>query len=139
MSVGDRIRLLRNEKKISIRKLAEITGLSKSTLSEIENNISKNPTIDTLDKISKALGVSVAELLDISGSSSAGSEDGAETNLSRSKSVTIRIDCGDDKRKEKFLRSVARAKDRQVETLDKIADFIDFILDQEDKKVNMSQ
>ena len=45
MTLGDKIRLLRTEKKVSIRKLSDLTGLSKSTLSDIENNKSKKPKI----------------------------------------------------------------------------------------------
>lgn len=38
--------------------IRDLTGLSKSTISEVENDKS-NPTTETLQKIAKALGVSV--------------------------------------------------------------------------------
>lgn len=129
MTVGERIRLIRTNNNVSIRKLAELTGLSKSTLSEIENNVSKNPTIDTLDKIAKALSVSVVEFINSGNDSSPQSADNEKDTLINED------DPGEvNEQKERFLRSVARAKDRPAETLDKIADFIDFILEKEDKK-----
>lgn len=129
MTVGERIRAIRTDKKISIRKLAELTGLSKSTLSEIENNISKNPTIDTLDKVARALSVSVVELIH------SNRDDSIEPGYNCQEAFTGKEDEGQaNEQKERFLRSVARAKDRPAETLDKIADFIDFILEKENNK-----
>lgn len=63
MTLGERIRTLRREKGYSILKLKELTGLSKSTISEIENNKS-SPTAKTLETIAKALNVSIFELFD---------------------------------------------------------------------------
>ena len=61
-SISDRIRKWRLEKKWSLDKLADITGLSKSYLSQIENN-EKNPPIGTLTKIAFGLGVDVIYLI----------------------------------------------------------------------------
>ncbi|MDD6070405.1 MAG: helix-turn-helix transcriptional regulator [Clostridiales bacterium] len=41
-------------------KIKELTGLSKSTISEIENDKS-SPTTATLEKIAKALDVSITD------------------------------------------------------------------------------
>ncbi|AOY78189.1 transcriptional regulator [Clostridium formicaceticum] len=49
---------MRKEKRYSIMDIRDLTGLSKSTISEVENDKS-NPTTETLQKIAKALGVSV--------------------------------------------------------------------------------
>lgn len=61
MTVGENIRRIRKKKGFSILKLREATGLSKSTISEVENNKSK-PNVRTLEKIADALDVSVDRL-----------------------------------------------------------------------------
>lgn len=43
--------------------LAEISGLSKSFLSTLENGISKNPSINTLAKLSDALAINFQSLI----------------------------------------------------------------------------
>lgn len=55
-----RIRLKRN---LSMDKLAKLTGVSKSYIASLENGRRKNPTIDIIDKISKALNVTRDELI----------------------------------------------------------------------------
>ncbi len=55
------IKEIRIKKKLSLRKLAELSGVSKSYLSELENNL-KCPTILTLCKIADALDVKVEDL-----------------------------------------------------------------------------
>lgn len=62
MSLGQNIRTLRKSKGYSILKLKELTGLSKSTISDIENDKS-SPSVSTLQKIANALEVTVNELL----------------------------------------------------------------------------
>ncbi len=122
MTIGDKVRLLRMEKKISIRKLAEITGLSKSTLSDIENNKSKKPTVDTIGKIAQALQIPISELF-------------SETSLQVDEPNVLgeKINEGEKTNQSSvFLRSVARAKERPKEVQDRIAAFIDLILDQEE-------
>lgn len=122
MTIGDKVRLLRMEKKISIRKLAEITGLSKSTLSDIENNKSKKPTVDTIGKIAQALQIPISELF-------------SETSLQVDEPNVLgeKVNEGEKTNQSSvFLRSVARAKERPKEVQDRIAAFIDLILDQEE-------
>lgn len=58
MNLGNRIRVLRKEKKCSIMNINQLTGLSKSTISQIENGQS-SPTVQTLEKIAKALDVTI--------------------------------------------------------------------------------
>lgn len=60
MSLGETIRNFRKSKGFSIMKVKELTGLSKSTISDLENDKS-SPTADTLQKIAIALGVSVED------------------------------------------------------------------------------
>lgn len=55
------LKSVRVRKNITIKELAELSGVSKSYISEIENN--KNmPTIDILCKLAKALEVKVDDL-----------------------------------------------------------------------------
>lgn len=61
-AIRDRIRNLRIQKGWSLDKLSEITGLSKSYLSQIENG-EKNPPISTLTKIAFGLGEDIAWLI----------------------------------------------------------------------------
>ena len=61
-SIGRKIAMLRKKRGISLSKLAEIAGISKSTLSAIEYG-KINPTISTLWAIANALNVPFGELL----------------------------------------------------------------------------
>ena len=54
-----RIKELCKQMNITQQELAEKIGIKKSTLS---NSINNNPTVETLDKIAQALGVSVRDL-----------------------------------------------------------------------------
>ncbi|AGK98199.1 helix-turn-helix domain-containing protein [Clostridium pasteurianum] len=60
---GYNIKKIREEKHITINKLAELAGMSVGYLSDIENNKKKNPTIDKIEKIADALGITIKELL----------------------------------------------------------------------------
>lgn len=57
------LRRLRIARHLSLSELARGTGMSKATLSGIENGRA-NPTVETLSTLAAALGVSVAEMLD---------------------------------------------------------------------------
>ncbi len=63
MSLGENIKNIRKSKGFSIMKIRELTGLSKSTISEIENDKS-SPTSDTLEKIANALNVNISNFFD---------------------------------------------------------------------------
>ncbi|MBV4429402.1 helix-turn-helix domain-containing protein [Clostridium tyrobutyricum] len=58
------IKKLRKENNLSLRALAEKAGISKSTLSDIENN-NVNPTTTTLQKIAIAFNMTLSELMSI--------------------------------------------------------------------------
>ncbi|WP_459482061.1 helix-turn-helix domain-containing protein [Clostridium saccharoperbutylacetonicum] len=60
--LGDNIRKIRKEKRISINNLARLSGISVGYLSDIENNKFTNPTLDKLNKIAEILEVSTTEL-----------------------------------------------------------------------------
>ena len=51
----------RNNKNVTLVKLSSLTGISKSTLNNIENG-RVSPTIKQLEAIAKALGVKISDL-----------------------------------------------------------------------------
>lgn len=63
MNIGDILKNRRNELGLSLAKLRDLTGLSKSTLSDIENGKS-NPKIATLEKICDALNIEIKDVLE---------------------------------------------------------------------------
>lgn len=64
MNLSQKIRQLREEKEWSLNKLAEMAGVSKAYLSQLENNVSKQPSAEVLLKIASALRTTIADLLD---------------------------------------------------------------------------
>lgn len=57
--LGDNIREIRNENKISLNNLSRMTGISLGYLSDLENNKAKNPSVEKLTLIASILNVSV--------------------------------------------------------------------------------
>lgn len=53
----------RNSKKVTLVKLSKMTGISKSTLNNIENE-KVSPTIAGLEAIAKALNMKITDLFD---------------------------------------------------------------------------
>lgn len=51
----------RTDKNITLRKLESFTGISKSTLNDIENG-KRIPTLEQLEKIAIALNVKISDL-----------------------------------------------------------------------------
>jgi len=62
--IGERIAALRRARNISLPDLAKQSGVSKGYLSQLENGIITNPSIDTISKVAQALDITVAELLE---------------------------------------------------------------------------
>ena len=62
-NISNNLKKLRNQKKYSLEKIARLANLSLNTIVKIENGVNKNPTIETLTKIAKALNVSVEDLI----------------------------------------------------------------------------
>jgi transcriptional regulator with XRE-family HTH domain len=56
-TMGDKIKALRKDKKLSLDKLAAMTGLSKSYIWDLENKKLSNPTINKITRIASALDV----------------------------------------------------------------------------------
>lgn len=64
MTIGENVRAIRMSKDIAVKQITEKTGLSKSTISDIENGHS-SPTATTLEKIAGVLGCSVTDFFDM--------------------------------------------------------------------------
>lgn len=63
--LGEKIRRLRKEKKLTLDKLAELTDSSKSYIWELEHsNNPPRPSAEKLSKIAEQLGVTMEYLLD---------------------------------------------------------------------------
>lgn len=62
MEIGKRIKAQRTELNMSLRDLAQEVGLTASFLSQVERGL-VSPSIDSLRRISKALGVPIFHLL----------------------------------------------------------------------------
>lgn len=63
MEFGDRLRMIRKKKGLSLRALASKAGLSASYLSDLERGTRGAPTAPVLERLADALGVSVDALL----------------------------------------------------------------------------
>lgn len=61
--LAQNIKKLRKQHKLSQENLAKKAGITYSTLIKIESGANKNPTLDTLKKISSALDVTIDSLL----------------------------------------------------------------------------
>lgn len=61
--IGERVRRLRQEKKMSLSELAEQAGVAKSYLSSLERNLQTNPSIQFLEKIAAVLTIPVDHLI----------------------------------------------------------------------------
>ena len=67
--LGENLRLIRLQKKMTLQELSQISKVSKSQLSQIERNASV-PTVAKLQKISEALNINISSLLPERGDSS---------------------------------------------------------------------
>ena len=62
--IGNKIRMLRIKHGYSVSQLSAKANISKSYLSNLENNKKANPSLYVLSKISKALGTTVDYLIE---------------------------------------------------------------------------
>jgi XRE family transcriptional regulator, regulator of sulfur utilization len=61
--LGQHVRALRDAKGLTQEALAECSGLHRVYLAQLEAGRNQNPRLDTLRRLAKALGVSVADLV----------------------------------------------------------------------------
>lgn len=59
------IDIVRKDKKLSYSEIAKLTGLTSTYICLLAKNKRKNPSLDTMHKISKALGERVEKIFEI--------------------------------------------------------------------------
>ncbi|MFA7385914.1 MAG: helix-turn-helix transcriptional regulator [Candidatus Paceibacterota bacterium] len=62
-TIAKNIKKLRNQRGLSQDKLSKLADISHNTIIKIESGGIQSPTIDTVQKIAKALGVSLDDLM----------------------------------------------------------------------------
>ncbi|NCT55948.1 helix-turn-helix transcriptional regulator [bacterium] len=62
-TIGDKIKLLRNKQGLTQDELARKSDLPYTTLTKIETNVITKPSIQTVMKIAKGLGMTIDELM----------------------------------------------------------------------------
>ena len=62
-TIADNIKKYRQKLGVSQDRLSKMADVTYNTIIKIESGGSQNPTIDTLSKIAKALGVSADDLI----------------------------------------------------------------------------
>ena len=62
MEIGRAIKEIRNEKGISQNKLSKLTGFNRGYLYKLESDLI-SPSLETLEKIAKALDIQVSEIV----------------------------------------------------------------------------
>lgn len=63
MTIGEYVRHIREQRKLSLSELARQSGLHKSLLSRLENNKNNDVTVETARVLAATLGIPVAELI----------------------------------------------------------------------------
>lgn len=63
MNIGDNLKKIRKNKKMTQEDFGKLVGLSTNTVQRYELG-KRQPTIETINKIAEALGVSINELID---------------------------------------------------------------------------
>lgn len=124
MNIGEKVKSLRKQSNMSLRELAQNTGLSKTTLSDLENG-TKNPSLDTVEKIATAFGLTSSDLLQ--------KTDNPEDLVSSAKNSGSDLLAGLSKSGD-LLNVLYRAKDAPKETMDQMAIFLDTLLKTQGQK-----
>jgi len=62
-TIAENIKKYRNKLSVSQDRLSKLADITYNTIIKIESGANKNPTIETLSKIAKALGVGVDDLI----------------------------------------------------------------------------
>lgn len=61
MKLGEHLRLIRKQNKLTLKNLSQLADLSVPYLSDMERGV-VNPSVDTLQKVAKAYGMKVSDL-----------------------------------------------------------------------------
>ncbi|WP_313627551.1 helix-turn-helix domain-containing protein [Enterococcus italicus] len=107
MTFGQKLRNLREKKGYGVNQLAVKSGVSSSQISRFENGERKDPTLETVKKLSNALGVSIAYF----------SEDESSQESAKIETIAAHID-----------------DDVTEEQMNDIINYIDFIKHKHSKK-----
>lgn len=62
-TLAENLRKIREKKGLSQDRLAKLADVANNTIIKIEQGENRNPTLETLKKIAKALDVSIEELV----------------------------------------------------------------------------
>lgn len=62
-AIGERLRNLRLHRQLTLSGLSTKAGVGIGTISEIETKDDRVPSMTTLDRLARALGVSISELI----------------------------------------------------------------------------
>ncbi len=62
-NISRNLKKMRKTKKLSQEKLARLADVANNTIIKIESGKNDNPTLDTLNKIAKAFGISIDDLV----------------------------------------------------------------------------
>lgn len=63
--IGDNVKKLRQKNGLTQDGLARKANIPYTTLTKLESNVIKKPSVQTIAKIANALGVAIEELIDI--------------------------------------------------------------------------
>ena len=63
INIGENIKKYRNRQGLSQEDFAKKSGVKYTTLTKIESNVIKKPSVIIMSKLAKALGVSIEELI----------------------------------------------------------------------------
>ena len=63
INIGENIKKYRNKQGLSQEDFAKKSGVKYTTLTKIERNVIKKPSVLVMDKLAKALGVSIEDLI----------------------------------------------------------------------------
>lgn len=61
MDIAEKLKTVRKSKDISVYKLSQLSGVSETHIRDLERG-DRNPSFDTLDRLAKPLGLSLADL-----------------------------------------------------------------------------
>ncbi len=123
LSIGEKIRSLREEKQLSLTELSRLSGVPIGSLGDVERGRATNPSFVSVVKICKALGVSPLVLLEEDDSMYAIDSD------VRDVSYLFDIDyltMFRDRQFQRFLQIIQRAYDAGInpETLGKLVNVL---------------
>ncbi len=63
INIGENIKKYRNKQGLSQEDFAKKSGVKYTTLTKIESNVIKNPSVMIMSKLAKAFGVSIEDLI----------------------------------------------------------------------------